>query len=82
MAWKRGPLPPETYYWGGVVLEGTPAMAFEFADFRGDHAMLLGDDCRMSRRVEPGEVLWYDNSLELPPYEPERHCGPRGEVRQ
>jgi hypothetical protein len=61
MAWKPGPLPKDTYHWGGVVLVGQEGTGF--ADFHGDHVLL----CPGGRRVEPDEVALYDNSLELPP---------------
>jgi hypothetical protein len=77
MAWKKGPLPPGTYNWGGVVpVEGYcsgPAKAaagFYFADFRGDTAVIpaAGPDAP-EIILKAYEVAWYDNSLELPPPE-------------
>lgn len=64
--WKPGPLPPDTYYWGGVVTkEIAGTQGFYFADFRGDHVVIL--PARPEERVEAKDVLWYDNSLRLPP---------------
>jgi hypothetical protein len=67
MAWKKGPLPPDTYHWGGVVPFDLKSLGFYFADFFGDHVMVEMRDGK--RRLEPHEVAWYDNSLELPPRE-------------
>lgn len=67
MAWQKGPMPKETYGWGGVVpvagVEKLIAGAFLFADFQGDHVLLpLGD-----KKLLPHEIAYYDNSLELAP---------------
>jgi hypothetical protein len=68
MAWKKGPLPPDTYQWGGVVPKDMVGQSgFLFADFCGDHVMVYGDKGTLSRRVEAADVAFYDNSLELPP---------------
>lgn len=69
MAWKRGPVPPKTYNWGAVVPYETekgepwPRSAFLFADFQGDKIVC----CPGDRVLKPHEVVWYDNSIELPP---------------
>ena len=34
--WKEGPLPPDTWGWGGVMPFYLDS-GFFFADFRGDH---------------------------------------------
>lgn len=60
--WKPGPLPPGTWNWGGVVLSGTPATGFYFADFHGDYVLL----CPGARKVEANEIAFYNNCLELP----------------
>lgn len=61
--WKDGPLPADTYNWGGVVLIGqNPKDGFFFADFCGDHVKLCPD----GKKVNADEVLLYNNSLELP----------------
>lgn len=36
MAWKQGPLPKDTWGWGGVVPVGQSGSGFFFADFKGD----------------------------------------------
>lgn len=59
--WKDGPLPPNTYGWGGIV-RGNEAGGFEFADFCGDHVELV-DGCV----VKANDVCKYNNSLTLPP---------------
>lgn len=61
MAWKKGPLPAGTYYWGGVVKVGQGTTGFYFADFRGDHVTTPDGE-----RIEADEVAFYDNSLRLP----------------
>lgn len=69
--WKKGPLPPGTYNWGGVVLVGDSPDGFYFADFCGDHAIVLkgkiGDTNSVDTRVEADQIAMYNNSLELPP---------------
>jgi hypothetical protein len=80
MAWKRGPLPPGTYNWGGVVPAGEDTgYGFYFADFRGDHVVMLPGDPQ-ERTLKPHEVAWYDNGLELPPPEAKVYgrAGPGG----
>lgn len=65
MAWKKGPLPRGSYGWGGVVPFDHEGTGFYFADFDGDKTTAYtgaGD-----RVLQPHEVKWYDNSLELPP---------------
>lgn len=64
--WKKGPLPPGTWNWGGIVVgprTRDPVSGFYFADFRGDHVLRLPDN----ERVEAADVLYYNNSLDLPP---------------
>lgn len=67
MSWQKGPLPPNTYNWGGVVLVGQEGQGFYFADFCGDHVKTCPDN----KRVEANQVARYDNHLELPPDCPE-----------
>lgn len=62
--WKKGPLPPDTWYWGGVVREDRdPAHGFEFANFCGDHVLLPMSD---NKRLEADKVAYYNNSLVFP----------------
>jgi hypothetical protein len=64
MAWKKGPLPPGTYNWGGVVTRESEASGgFFFADFCGDHVKGMPGDLL----IKAEDVVLYDNSLELPP---------------
>ena len=65
MPWQRGPLPPNTYQYGAVVTVDTVKQGgFLYADFRGDHVITtVGNG---NKRIEPHEVLWFDNSIELP----------------
>lgn len=68
MAWQKGPLPPKTYHWGAVVTKdmlGAGGGGFVFADFRGDHVILVGDVKDV--RVEAADVAWFNNSIELAP---------------
>lgn len=65
MAWQKGPLPKDTYGFGGVVKAGDdPKAGFYFADFMGDHVLT-----HTHKRLEPHEVAQFDNSLTLPPSE-------------
>lgn len=60
--WKKGPLPPGTYHWGGVVVEGNdPKSGFHFADFKGNHVVLAD-----KTRVEAHDVAFWNNSLTFP----------------
>ncbi len=63
--WKKGPMPPDTYGWGGVVEVGEDGNYFHFADFCGDTVKTCPDE----KELKPHEVAWYDNSLTLPPKE-------------
>jgi hypothetical protein len=68
--WHKGPLPPNTYNWGGVVAVGDEGkMGFMFADFGGDKVTLVGTGSgrRSDTVLRPDEVAWYNNSLTLPP---------------
>ena len=67
MAWQKGPLPPGTYYWGGVVPFDHKGTGFYFAEFFGDHVVMNPFDAKDGRRLEPHEVLWWNNALDLPP---------------
>ena len=59
MAWKPGPLPANTWHWGGVVPKGLKG-GFYFADFCGDHVKLVpsGDVLKAE------DVELYDNGLD------------------
>lgn len=68
--WLPGPLPPNTFMWGGVVpheIDGKPYKGggFYFADFYGDHVKVVGPGKEMI--LKPHEIAWYNNSLDLPP---------------
>lgn len=75
MSWKQGPLPPDTYNWGGVVPAGDDTGGgFYFADFKGDHVVAIGaakkgegPDGGDDRILQPNEVAWFNNDLVLPP---------------
>ena len=64
--WKAGPLPSNTYFWGGVVPVGEEASGFYFADFCGSTVKIL-TGLPGERVLTSKEVAWYNNSLELPP---------------
>ena len=59
--WKIGPLPPDTWHWGAVVLVGMKD-GFLFADFCGDHVKLVPG----GETVRPDEIVFYNNCIELP----------------
>jgi hypothetical protein len=69
MAWQSGPLPKDTYGWGGVVPfagvipEFSPGGGFLFADFHGDKVVI----CPGGKELQPHEVAMFDNCLTLPP---------------
>ncbi len=65
MAWLKGPMPPETWGWGGVSIKGEGS-GFYFADFCGDHVK-AEDGTPAGKRVEAADVAYYDNGLTLPP---------------
>ena len=72
MAWKRAPLPPDTWGYGAVVTYsdcGDVEIGFRFADFMGDHAMIQGASGGPPLRLEPNEVVLWDNSIHLPTQE-------------
>ena len=62
MSWKKGPLPANTWGWGGVTILGEDGAGFYFADFTGVGAKLPD-----GRIITADKVALYDNSLELPP---------------
>lgn len=68
--WRKGPLPPGTYMWGGAVpVDEETGYGFYFADFAGDHVVLVGTgkDGAPDRVLKAHEVAWYNNALDLPP---------------
>jgi hypothetical protein len=66
--WKKGPLPPNTWNWGGVVPVGEDVSGFYFADFCGDHVKLTPGD----KVLQAHEVALFNNDLELPPHATDR----------
>lgn len=69
--WKRGPLPPDTWGWGGVVptddAELRQSGGFYFADFRGDKVIAKPDD-DSAFTLKGADVAWYNNAIRfLPP---------------
>jgi hypothetical protein len=60
--WKPGPLPPDTYGWGGVVPVRHTGAGFYFADFCGDHVKTPDGG-----NIPAAEVAYFNNSLGLPP---------------
>ncbi len=63
MPWQKGPIPPQTFGWGGVVLPGEEGRGFHFADFCGDHVQIIPDN----KDLKPDEVVMWNNGLEMPP---------------
>ena len=61
--WKKGPLPPDTWNYGGIVVDGVPEGYMMLASFSGDCA-LVNDHVYTA-----DEILWYNNNLQLPPLE-------------
>jgi hypothetical protein len=69
MAWEKGPLPPATYGWGGVVPVDYDGDGFFFADFGGDTVKQIGGGGEGGERVlKAHEVKFYNNAIQdLPP---------------
>lgn len=66
MGWKRGPLPEDTYGWGGIVREDRdPEHGFEFASFVGDHVQVFRNG-QLEERVEGYDIAYYNNDIQLP----------------
>ena len=64
MLWRRGPMPHDTWFWGGVVVRSNLVPdGFHFADFQGDHVILIPG----GERIKAEDILWYNNLLHLPP---------------
>lgn len=62
--WKQGPMPPDTWGWGGVVKKGMENQCgFYFADFHGDHVKI----CPGGEILQAEDVSLYNNCLTLPP---------------
>ena len=66
--WKPGPMPANTWGWGGVVVAGSnPSLGFFFADFKGDTVTAInGSGVGKDRTLQAHEVGFYNNSLTLP----------------
>ncbi len=73
--WKKGPLPKDTYGWGGVVPFDFDGEGFFFADFAGDEVVVIGvkdekGECGPERTLKPHEVKWFNNAITaMPPFE-------------
>lgn len=65
MGWKQGPMPKDTYGYGGVVLPGMTS-GFYFADFCGGTVKLFGDPHPEPREISGYDVAYYNNDIELP----------------
>jgi hypothetical protein len=64
MAWLPGPMPANTWGWGGVkLIEQGSTTGFYFADFKGDHVLINNG----KKRIDPHDVAYFDNSITLPP---------------
>jgi len=65
--WQKGPLPPDTYGWGGVTKASEPkSVGFYFADFCGDKVKCVAGEGNCFE-LQPHEVGMYNNCLCLPP---------------
>lgn len=63
--WTKGPLPANTWNWGGVCKVGlNPSDGFYFADFKGDSVELVPS----GEILKADEVGWFCNCLVLPGY--------------
>jgi hypothetical protein len=60
MSWKKGPLPAETWGWGGVTVKGDAGQGFYFGDFQGDKVVL----CPEGRVLKADEVGQYNNAIQ------------------
>lgn len=70
--WHQGPLPANTYQFGGIVLKGLdPNRGFHFADFRGDHVMVVTSSGDLKRH-EANEIGYWNNSITIPVILPRR----------
>lgn len=67
--WRKGPLPKNTYGWGGIVTKDCPDGFFLYADFCGDYAMTFTTEKGhlTTQRVEAADILLWDNALTEPP---------------
>ena len=64
--WQRGPLPPDTWNYGGVVPVGDDLHGgLYFADFKGDHVLAIGADKGADRIIKAEDVAWF-NIKKLP----------------
>lgn len=72
--WQKGPVPENTWQWGGVVIKGESELGFYFADFCGDHVAVQRES-KPGREIAgkpgwsrygPNEIVWWNNALSLP----------------
>jgi hypothetical protein len=77
--WKPGPLPPDTYGWGGVVPVGEKlGGGFYYADFKGDHVTVYPTD-DSEYDLKPDRVAQYNNAIQtLPPADDTEKAEPNG----
>ena len=61
MAWRRGPVPPDTWFYGAIVRVGSAEL--EFAAFEDTRVVAMPS----GEVVSPESVAWYDNSIDPPP---------------
>jgi len=85
MAWKQGPMPPDTWNWGGVVprrlVKDGRISGFFFADFCGDKVKVFDQNCYDKHTMLSGdEVAWYNNDLDMPPGGASRCEAPEGDA--
>lgn len=61
MCWNKGPLPPDTWNWGGVQTVDMTS-GFIYANFCGDHVIT-----EIGTRIEADKIAYWSNCLDLPP---------------
>lgn len=68
--WQKGPLPENTWGWGGVVPHGLGDNlgGFCFADFHGDRVKVIGAK-EGEEWLEAHEIKYFNNCLGLAPTE-------------
>ena len=73
-SWQRGPIPENTWQWGGVVIKGESEFGFYFADFCGTYVAVQREP-KSGREIAgkpgwsrygPNEIAWWNNTLSLP----------------
>lgn len=65
--WKFGPLPADTYHYGAIVLVGEDAKGFEFAEFKGDYALIKDSAGHYGvKQIKRDQIAYFNNSIVFP----------------